>query len=574
MLVACISAIAAFALGGCVYYNTFYHAKNAYAEAENIRATRPPDSDPTPQESEQLDRVIEKSGRVLRLYPDSDWADDALLLMATALYRQGNYESAESRLTEFSKLYPHSDLSADAGYLLAAVMLARDNPVSAEQTLAVLAYADPPVDLSDDALVMIGRARHSRRRLDEAAEAYASALERFPDSDLRAEIRFLAAENFVKMGRLEEAAHHLAAVSEERGARRLAFEARIRLAEVYLDIGRLDDALEVLGDVERRTTDRDDLDRVLLLRGRTQEAMGEFEEAISTYEGIAASHARSKAAAQALYRVGLIRRDGFGTFEEAVESFREAKDEAPRSDVSREAADAIRDIEELQRSLAVIERWLAGPEETPADTLAMDATAVDQTSFVTMLDDSLSIPADTLATDETAVDQTPFVTMLDDSLSIPADTLATDETAVDQTPFVTTLVDSMLAPADSVAAVPSDVFASAESASAEPDSVAVPEEAKAMFRVGEIYLFKMENAEKAVEYYEMVVEHFGETPLGPKAALAVAWARSEVLDQPMLSTEAYRSVLEMYPGTDYALEAERVLGIRSAGPEKTDEEQP
>ena len=117
VLVACVAATAAFALGGCVYYNTFYHAKSAYAEAESIRATRPPDSEPTPQENELLDRVIEKSGRVLRLYPDSGWADDALLLMATALYRQGKYESAESRLTEFSALYSDSDLSAEAGYL-------------------------------------------------------------------------------------------------------------------------------------------------------------------------------------------------------------------------------------------------------------------------------------------------------------------------------------------------------------------------------------------------------------------------------------------------------------------------
>jgi len=583
VLLACLAALAAFTLSGCVYYNTFYHARSAYAEAERIRATRPPDSEPTPQESEQLDRVIEKSGRVLALHPDSDWADDAILLMAQALYRQGRYESAESRLNEFSTLYPDSDLEADAGYLLAAVMLARDNPVSAEQTLAALAYADPPVELSDDALVMIGRARHSRRRFDEAAEAYASALERFPNSDLRAEIRFLAAENFVKMGRLEEAAHHLAAVGEERGARRLAFEGRIRLAEVYLDIGRLGDALEVLTDVERRTTDRDDLDRVLLLRGRTQQMMGDLEDAVSTYEGIAASHERSKAAAEALYRVGLILRDGFGTFEEAVEAFREAKDEAPRTEVSREAADAIRDIEELQESLAIIESWLAGPAAVDTLAAAGDTTgaAGDTLSAVA---DTLGAAADTLgaAADTTGAVADTLDAARGGSQFAPADTLSAAQTdtlasgAIDQSQFVTMLadapvtaadslsasVDTLLALSDSLAVAPPDTFVSTE-----PDTVAIPDEARAMFRAGEIYLFKMDNAETAVEYYEMVVEHFGETPLGPKAALAVAWARGEMLDQPMLSAEAYRSVLEMYPDTDYAREAERVLAeVTGASP--------
>ncbi len=558
LLLGSVVALAALALSGCVYYNTFYHARSAYADAESIRATRPPDSEPTSQENEHLDRAIEKSGRVLTLYPNSDWADDALLLMANALYRQGKYESAEMRLNDFAALYPDSDLSAEAGYLLAAVMLARDNPVSAEQTLADLAYADPPVDLSDDALVMVGRARHSRRHFDEAAEAYALALERFPNSDLRAEIRFLPAENFVAMGRLEEAAHHLAAVSDERGARQLAFEARVRLAEVYLDVNRLEDALEVLGDVERRTTDRDDLDRVLLLRGRTQEMMGDLEDAVSTYEGIAASHERSNAAAEALYRVGLIRRDGFGTFEEAVESFRDAKDEAPRSDVSREAGDAIRDIEELQESLALIESWLAGPEETPteADTLAglADTLSASADTLLAAADssiapaDSLIAPADSLAAVAEAVDESQFVTMLSDSLSIPADSLAI--------------------PADSLAVTLLDTPAAAE-----PDTVVVPEEARAMFRAGELYLFKMDNAEEAVGYYEMVVEHFGNTPLGPKAALAAAWARSEMLEQPMLSAEAYRGIIEMYPDTDYAREAEKALGIEPAEPEADAEDE-
>ncbi len=34
----------------------------------------------------------------------------------------------------------------------------------------------------------------------------------------------------------------------------------------------------------------------------------------------------------------------------------------------------------------------------------------------------------------------------------------------------------------------------------------------------------------------------------------------------MLAAEAYRTVLELYPGTDYALEASRALGARSGAP--------
>ncbi len=559
--VAGLAVVAALVLSGCVYYNTFYHAKAAYAEAESMRSNRAPDSDPSSQEIELLDRVIEKSGRVLRLHPESDWADDALLLLATALYHQGKYETAETRLTEFSRLYPDSDLAPEAGYLLGAVMLARDNPVSAEQTLEDLAYSDPPADLSDDAMMMIGRARHSRRRYDGAAEAYLTALERFPNSELRAEIRFLAAENYVAMGKLEDAAHQLALVSEERGARQLAFEARVRLAEVSIEMGRLDEALEVLAELEYRTTDRDDLDRVLLLRGRTLDLRGDLEDAISTYAGIAASHQRSEAAAEALYRIGLIRRDDYGSFDEAIESFRQAKDEGPRTEVARRATDAIRDVENLKQALDAIERWRSGAD-AKADTT--EALSEDQSQFVTVLDDSLLSQTGEEAADTTAlavadtvalaVGDTTALAVGDTTALAAADTVAL--AAADTAALA--LADTVaLAVADTVALAVADTTALAV---AEPDTVVTPDVARAMFRAGEIYLFKMDDAERAIEHYSMVVENFGGTRLGPKAALAAAWARDNVLGQAMRAAEAYRLVVERYPGTKYAEEALEALG--------------
>lgn len=202
------------------------------------------------------------------------------------------------------------------------------------------------------------------------------------------------------------------------------------------------------------------------------------------------------------------------------------------------AGDAIRDIEELQELLATIDSWLSGPEETSAvsDSLAAESS--------TPADTLLAALTDTLAID--TVDQSLFFTMLGDSLSTPTDT--------------------PLALLDSLAVAPEDTLVSAE-----PDTVVIPDEARAMFRAGEIYLFKMENAEEAVGYYEMVVEYFGETPIGPKAALAAAWARSEMLGEPMRSAEAYRLILEMYPGTDFAREAERALGLEPVEPEPVEQ---
>ena len=531
---------------GCVYYNTFYHARAAYDDAERIRTTRPPDSDLTSGELDLLDRVVEKSGRVLKLYPESSWADDALLLLAQALYRQEKYESAETRLISFLTLHPESELRPQAEYTLAAVMLARGNPVSAEQAVQTLAHADPPEDLSDDAMILIGRAKNARRHFDEAAEMYMSALERFPRSDLRAELLFLAAENYIAMGRLDDAARHLHLVAEESGSRQLAFEARIKLADVYLDLNELDAALSVLSDLERRTVDRDELDRVLLLRGETLEAAEDYEESVETYGGVAASHARSEAAAEARYRIGLIRRDRFGLFDEAIEAFREARDESPRSDVAKLATKAMKDVENLQGYLLTIKEWNEPQvaEDAPVDTLASviaDSLVPSEIALVDSLVSSEIALVDSLVPSEIAL-----VDSLVSSEIAPADTLAPPEVALVDTP----------ASSEITLEIPDE---GEEPPAGDGDADDISELALARFRVAELYLFKLDNPELAIDYYTDVISHHGESELAPKAALAIAYVRESVLHQPVLASGAYRDVMDLYPETEHAIEAEKAL---------------
>lgn len=487
-------------LGGCVYYNTFYHAKTAFREAESLRESRPPDSKPSAQEKKLLERVVEKSGRVLKLHPDSDWADDALLLLGRALYRQGKYESAEGRLTGFLGLYPESELLPEATYTLAAVHLSNGNAVAAEEALETLAFADPPHPLSADALTLVGEARHARERYGEAAEAYRAVLDQFPSGARRAEVRILLAENYVEMGQLEEAARELEALENESGSRIMILEGRLRLAEVRLELGETESAMAVLEDLERRTTDRDELDRVLLLKGRTLESRDEFDEAVSTYEGVAVSHPRSVASAEARYRIGTILRDELGDLEGAAESFRLAKNDAPRDPVGKLASRAVGDLAKLEEFLGTIDRL----------TLAGGDAAGDGTSGP-----SGEMPE------------------LESTRADSADTvdLATGE-------------EARPAAADTTGEPPPD-----------------PAEqlAGARLRVAEIYLLRFDDPERALPYYEAIRNEHAESGAAPKAALAIAWIMEHRISDREAAIEAYRAVLRAYPGSEYAEAAGRAI---------------
>jgi len=565
---------------GCVYYNTFYHARSAAREAEILREARPPETPPSSAELDLLERAAEKCGRVIQLHPESAWADDALLLLGTTHYHQERYESAERRLSEFLTHYPESDLLPDAQYMLASVLLKRGNPVLAETYLEPLAEAQPRHRLSDDALVLIGRAYHDRKQYDEAAEAYERVLEQFSGSDRRAEVRFLSAENYLAMDDLDSAAIQYSLVPSERGSRTLAFESRMRLAQVDLERGRPDESLEVLNELERRTDDRDELDRVQLLKGRALEGEGDVAEAIATYENLAASHKRSDASAEAFYRIGLIHRDHYEQLDAAIESFQSAKEEASRSDAAALANEATRDIEKLRGFLATIEESeraeeeaLEGslPEESEGEGMP-DAGSPDAEGSGTLVEE---IDHPEGAVDDT-VSHVTLIPSLDldtagvDSMGLAAtagaDTAAayavdtTDASAMDTADA--SAVDTTAAPDDTMALQgPEPPAGSAEEVIAEEP---VDEIALARFRMAELYLFRFDDAERARTHYESVVEQHPDSPLAPKAALALAWIMETHLDDPYGARAAYRSVASDYPDTDFAAAASEALERMSA----------
>lgn len=542
---AIVLMLAAATLSGCVYYNTFYHARAAAREAELLREDRAPDARPSTRETELLERVVEKCGRVLQLHSNSQWADDALLLLGTAHYHQGRYESAEARLNEFIAQYPDSDLRPEAEYVLASVLLARGNPVSAETLLEPVAFADPPEEFSDEALALVGRAKHARKRYDEAAETYLYALDRFPGSGNRAELRYLTAQSHEEAGDLDEAARHYALVPGERGARKLAFESRMRLAEVDLKRDRPDEALTVLDELARRTDDRDELDRVLLLTGSALEATGDYETAVSTYEGISASHKRSEASAQALYRTGLIQRDVYEQLDAATASFRSAKDEAPRSDVATLATDSVRDIEKLKQFLAVIAEHESSAEDAEDDGEPSPARGAEA--------DSADV--------EPATGAAPFDGAASDSSAVQPER-SIGEARADTVHTETVEPDS--AGIDDLESGPTDI------ASAAPDTAEaeapVDEVAKARFRIAELYLFRFDDPERARGYYTSVVEDHPDSELAPKAALALAWMLESRLEDTDGAREAYRSIAATYAGSEFAAAAAAALERLESAP--------
>jgi TolA-binding protein len=523
-----------------VYYNTFYHARLAFREAERLREARAPDSDPGAAELELFERAAEKSARVYELHADSKWADDALLLLGTSLHYLSKHESSQERLSEFLDRYPDSELRYQAEYTLAAVLLAKRDPVAAEGVLEGIAFADPPNELSDDAMMLMGQARHARKRYDEAADMYARALERFPSGDRRDEIEFLAAENYVVKGEPALAVRHYEAAAAGE-ARQVAFEASMRLVNLHIELGDNAAAFAILEALEQETPDDEPIDRVLLLKGQAFEAAGDLDQAIATYEEVATARKRTKAASEAYFRIGVIHRDDLGEVDEAVRFFKKSRDQAPRGEDARQADTALRDIRKLREYQEVISAWKRGRASAMADTGSGGAGARG----------GAPEGADTLAVvweadrrgEETEVGVSPLPSLsADDGAPDAATEALPDAGGVGPSP-------------DLGPPLPPEP-GSEEGAETDEGEAEV---ASARFRLAELYLFAFDDSDGALDHYRVVVEEHPDTKFAQKAAFAIAWVLDHRVGDAEGAADAYRSVVADFPGTEFSVAAEEAL---------------
>ena len=102
-------------VGGCVYFNTFFHANQAYNEAEKqrIRANQEVAVGGAAQKYEE---AIRKASTVLQNHPKSKYADDALMMIGKSFYYTGQYSRGREKFIELTGVFRDSKLVPEARY--------------------------------------------------------------------------------------------------------------------------------------------------------------------------------------------------------------------------------------------------------------------------------------------------------------------------------------------------------------------------------------------------------------------------------------------------------------------------
>jgi len=109
----------------CAYFNTFYNAK--YYFGKGTRATKKNISDKlSSEERASYKKAIEKSEKLITLYPKSKYVDDALLIMGESHFYLKQFYKAKERLLKLKEHFPDSKLSFDANLWLGKIAIAEE----------------------------------------------------------------------------------------------------------------------------------------------------------------------------------------------------------------------------------------------------------------------------------------------------------------------------------------------------------------------------------------------------------------------------------------------------------------
>ncbi|HIE04031.1 MAG TPA: tetratricopeptide repeat protein [Candidatus Latescibacteria bacterium] len=159
----------------------------------------------------KFDKAEEKYKELLKLYPEDDLADDALIGIASMAAAREDSTGVFRVADELLRRYPGSPRRGEAWLLKAEVSgpgarealldtvyrmavhmgSFKDSLEIAQELLRRFVDRFPESSLADDALFMLGQIAQNRARYDEAIARYQDLLKRYPDSEHAYKVQFM-----------------------------------------------------------------------------------------------------------------------------------------------------------------------------------------------------------------------------------------------------------------------------------------------------------------------------------------------------------------------------------------------
>jgi tetratricopeptide (TPR) repeat protein len=345
-------------LCGCAYFNTFHHAKKAYAKARRVEAKSKSDK-LSPEAVRHYDTAIEKSAKVIFEH-GGGWRagiDDALFLMGASYYGKREYETAVKKFGELVINYPDSDHVPEALFYTGLCYYRMRNHALAERTFERVLRDHPDFERKDEILFTTAEALETSGEYEKALRQYRRLLSEYGSSEKREDVLEKIGGIHFEAGRFDSALSAYAELARYTQDDELHFEVQLRAGACLVRMGEHDRALDVYRRILPDEPERNEkAGRVWLAMAEAENRRGGHEKALE-YLGRVTEHFEKRGVGvEAAFLTGYTYETYLHDYDLAREHYEEVTGSVGSSVFKDQAARRLKNLKYMEEMRAVVDQ--------------------------------------------------------------------------------------------------------------------------------------------------------------------------------------------------------------------------
>lgn len=333
---------------GCVYFNTFYHAKKYYAQGEKARKGVATHSAISAGKNYYLD-AIEKANKVVDKHPKSKYHDDALFMIGMSYFHIANFTKSESAFRELLATHPQSGYTEEARLYLARCRIELGDERAGFRAFTELAETARKPAWRAEALFQRGHYFFEHEEYDSAQVEFSRVVKEYKNSDRAIEARLLAAQSWRLLGQPRDALALYRPLLDDDERPDLQFEALHGIGETYYEAGQPDSGIAVFESLVEDDRFQDSIGVIRLALAKGLQDVGDVDGAWRQYERVAAALEHSRFSAEAYFRMAEIKQYNERDLITAKDLYDQSRSEQMSGGLSQEALTRSANITRLEQ---------------------------------------------------------------------------------------------------------------------------------------------------------------------------------------------------------------------------------
>ena len=443
-----VFAFIVFLFSGCVYYNIFFNALKYFDDAQAISLNDK--GRPTSAAIQNYNKTIKRCGLVLTEYKDSKWADDALFLLARAMYYKGtNHIQALEKFEDLVNYYPQSEHVPQAKIYIAKTNHKLKKEKEAYKLLQEY-LTDPEFkDLHSSIYLILANYHLEDEDFIQTEYFLQKIIDKYPKSEEYENAFFDLGKTYHISEDYEKSNEVFFDLLKAKVSKKNKLDARFFIADNYLLLNDFDTSYEYIKKLLKDEYRQENITKIQLLKARCLVKLGRIDEASELFDIIKEDNKRTKISAEAYFYLGEMHFNVTRDYEKAIENYNFVKSEFSRSEfvelaLSRSSVasqiiqyyhpDSNISAEELIEQQYKLAEYYLEILELPDSALVVYDNIINQDSALELQIDSLNYRIEILTLELDSLIIIPSVsdsTIASDSLklAVPNDTLAISDSS-------------------------------------------------------------------------------------------------------------------------------------------------